>query len=84
LSGKSQIASPHYLRGLKQADLYALRKVLYEASMGKDRFEFPEPFTGLALNPESKFLMEFNAVLLRTFLSNGFRESPCGTSSTDP
>jgi hypothetical protein len=48
-----------------QADLYALGKVLYEASMGKDRLEFPEPFTNLAVNVESKALMELNAVLLR-------------------
>ena len=48
-----------------QADLYALGKVLYEASMGKDRQEFPEPATGLGLDAESKALMELNAVLLK-------------------
>lgn len=48
-----------------QADLYALGKVLYEASMGKDRKEFPEPFTSLGIDAESKALMELNAVLVR-------------------
>ena len=48
-----------------QADLYALGKVLYEASMGKDRKEFPEPFTGLGMDEESRALMELNAVLIR-------------------
>lgn len=48
-----------------QADLYALGKVLYEASMGKDRNEFPEPVTKLGLDPESRALMELNAVLVR-------------------
>ena len=48
-----------------QADLYALGKVLYEASMGKDRNQFPEPMTALGLNSESKALMELNAVLVR-------------------
>lgn len=48
-----------------QADLYALGKVLYEASMGKDRNEFPEPLTGLGLDAESRTLMELNAVLVR-------------------
>ena len=48
-----------------QADLYALGKVLYEASMGKDRNEFPEPLTGLGLDLESRALMELNAVLVR-------------------
>ena len=32
-----------------QADIYSLGKVLYEMSMGKDRTEFPEPFTGLGV-----------------------------------
>jgi tetratricopeptide (TPR) repeat protein len=48
-----------------QADLYALGKVLYEASMGKDRNQFPEPMTALGINSESKALMELNAVLVR-------------------
>lgn len=48
-----------------QADLYALGKVLYEAAMGKDRNEFPEPFTQISTDRESVALMELNAVLLR-------------------
>ena len=48
-----------------QADLYALGKVLYEASMGKDRNEFPDPVTGLGIDAESRSLMELNAVLVR-------------------
>ncbi|MCW5551172.1 MAG: hypothetical protein KIS67_03290 [Verrucomicrobiae bacterium] len=48
-----------------QADLYALGKVLYEAAMGKDRNEFPEPFTQIGTDRESVALMELNAVLLR-------------------
>ena len=48
-----------------QADLYALGKVLYEAAMGKDRNEFPEPFTQIGTDRESVALMELNVVLLR-------------------
>lgn len=48
-----------------QADLYALGKVLYEAAMGKDRKEFPEPFTQISADAESLALMELNSVLLR-------------------
>lgn len=48
-----------------QADLYAMGKVLYEAAMGKDRHEFPEPFTQIGTDRESVALMELNAVLLR-------------------
>lgn len=53
-----------------QADLYALGKVLYEASMGKDRNEFPEPLTELGLDANSRALMELNAVLLRACAPN--------------
>ncbi len=48
-----------------QADLYSLGKVLYEAGMGKDRKDFPEPFTRIATDPESTRLLEFNAILLK-------------------
>jgi WD40 repeat protein len=48
-----------------QADIYALGKLLYEVSTGKDRQDFPEPFTQLGLDAESKAIMELNAVLLR-------------------
>ncbi len=48
-----------------QADLYALGKVLYEAAMGKDRNEFPEPFTQISTDRESIALMELNTILLR-------------------
>ena len=48
-----------------QADLYALGKVLYEAAMGKDRQEFPEPFTALGVDADSIALMELNEVLLK-------------------
>ncbi len=48
-----------------QSDIYALGKVLYEASMGKDRQQFPEPFSGLGTDSESRVLMELNAILLR-------------------
>jgi WD40 repeat protein len=53
-----------------QADLYALGKVLYEASMGKDRQQFPELFAELDSDPDAKGLVELNAVLLRACASN--------------
>ncbi len=48
-----------------QADLYSLGKVLYEAGMGKDRKDFPEPFTQLAEAPDATEILELNAILLK-------------------
>src|SRR5699024_1373303 len=48
-----------------QGDLYSLGKVLYEIAMGKDRKEFPEPFTRLADSAEAPALAELNAVVLK-------------------
>jgi WD40 repeat protein len=48
-----------------QADIYSLGKVLYEMSMGKDRTEFPEPFTLLGQADDSEDLEELNAVILK-------------------
>lgn len=48
-----------------QADLYSLGKVLYEASMGRDRHDFPEPFTTLRQEADAEALLELNAVVLK-------------------
>lgn len=53
-----------------QADLFSLGKVLYEASMGKDRKDFPEPMTHIADAPDSPQLLEFNAILLKACAAN--------------
>ncbi len=53
-----------------QADLYSLGKVLYEAGMGKDRKDFPEPFTQIIDAPDSAQLLEFNAILLKACAAN--------------
>lgn len=48
-----------------QADIYSLGKVIYEMSMGKDRLDFPEPFTGLGQTDGSGPLEELNAIILK-------------------
>jgi WD40 repeat protein/serine/threonine protein kinase/tetratricopeptide (TPR) repeat protein len=53
-----------------QADIYSLGKVLYEMSMGKDRLEFPEPFTELGQATRSQELEELNAVILKACAPN--------------
>ncbi|MCW5551620.1 MAG: protein kinase [Verrucomicrobiae bacterium] len=53
-----------------QADLYSLGKVLYEAGMGKDRKDFPEPYTQIAEAPDATALLEFNAILLKACTAN--------------
>jgi WD40 repeat protein len=53
----------------RQADIYSLGKVLYEISMGKDRLDFPEPFTALGQGAEWEDLEELNAVILKACAS---------------
>jgi hypothetical protein len=48
-----------------QADVFSLGKVLYEAGMGKDRLDFPEPATGIEELPDRDALIELNAILLK-------------------
>jgi tetratricopeptide (TPR) repeat protein len=48
-----------------QADLYSLGKVLYEASTGKDRRDFPELPTLLESMPEEKGIIELNAIVVK-------------------
>ena len=60
-----RLTQPSENCAITSSRLYALGKVLYEAAMGKDRNEFPEPFTQIGTDRESVALMELNAVLLR-------------------
>lgn len=51
--------------GSAQADLYSLGKVLYEMSTGKDRQDYPDPPTDLALLPDQQSLLELNEVIFK-------------------
>ena len=51
--------------GTPQADVYSLGKVLYEASTGKDRQDFPELPTQLETLEDSEKFLELNEVILQ-------------------
>ncbi|HYG33429.1 MAG TPA: serine/threonine-protein kinase, partial [Clostridia bacterium] len=51
--------------GTPQADVFSLGKVLYEASTGKDRLEFPDLPVEWQNSPEYAGLLELNEVILR-------------------
>jgi tetratricopeptide (TPR) repeat protein len=51
--------------GTPQADIYALGKVLYEISLGKDRQEFPQLPPDLQSHPDHAALLELNEVTLK-------------------
>ena len=50
--------------GTPSADLYALGKVLYEISMGRDRWQFPEFPTTLAARPDQDSLRQLHEIIL--------------------
>jgi serine/threonine protein kinase len=51
--------------GTPQADIFALGKVLYEASTGMDRRRFPDLPADLKTSPEAASVLEMNQVVLR-------------------
>lgn len=51
--------------GTVQADLFALGRLLYEASTGKDRCEFPDMPTDLDKWPDREVMLELNEVLAK-------------------
>ncbi len=50
--------------GTPQADLYALGKVLYEISMGRDRWQFPEFPTTVGTRPDQDDLRRLHEIIL--------------------
>ena len=56
--------------GTAAADIYSLGKVLYEASMGRDRQQFPELPTSLADRTDASVLLRLNAIILKACEEN--------------
>jgi serine/threonine protein kinase len=51
--------------GTPQADIYSLGKVLYEASFGKDRQDFPQLPQDISSRPDHHRLLELNEVIVK-------------------
>jgi CHASE2 domain-containing sensor protein len=51
--------------GTAGADVYSLGKVMYEASMGRDREQFPELPTTLVERPDKDALLQLNEIILK-------------------
>jgi len=51
--------------GTPGADIYSLGKVLYEASMGRDRYQFPDLPTTLIEKADDPGLMAINQIILK-------------------
>ena len=56
--------------GTPAADIYALGKVLYEASMGRDRQLFPEVPTAVLEQPNDALLRQLNDVICKACATN--------------
>jgi serine/threonine protein kinase len=56
--------------GQPAADIYALGKVLYEASMGRDRQMFPEVPTAVLERPAGDVLQRLNTIIFRACETN--------------
>jgi len=66
--------------GTPAADLYALGKVLYEISMGRDRWQFPEFPTTIGARPDQDELRRLHDVILTACETDPAHRYPSATA----
>jgi hypothetical protein len=81
---KSLVGTEGYIpadgMGTPVGDIYSLGKVLYEASSGRDRMDYPELASDLRSSPDREGLVQFNEIILKACDEDRKRRYPSASA----